>query len=62
MCSPMTGFALAVIDLVILTLIFIFYTPVVLIPYQTVIRHEKGAYLQDQQPPHFKTGPGALSP
>lgn len=30
MCSLMTGFALAVIDLVILTLILIFYTPVVL--------------------------------
>ena len=62
MCSLMTGFALAAIDCVILTLILIFYTPVVLIPHQTVIRHEKGAYLQDQQPLHFKIGPGALSP
>ena len=43
------GFALAAIDLVILTSILVFYTPVVLIPCQTVICHEKGAYSDDDK-------------
>ena len=57
MCSSMTGFALAAIDsdLVILTSgsilgsIFVFYTLVVPIPHQTVIRHGKGTYSNDDK-------------